>query len=535
MEKRLFLAVVVSFFILYGWASFVQKPNQQKNQKETQAVDNKKVIDDFTSEVTPSLPPQEVSKEETATIENKKLRITFSSVGGSIKEILIKEYNETLPIAALGNLVEYSKVVFSVKAIDENVIEYFYSNGDVSVTKKYSLEADDFILKVENKIKDPEHLSKNESTNFIGVSLEMSKMDILQKKNSATHDKALLEYVIAEKETIVRKNNAFSFSEKNKTQKKSPVQWIGFRNRYFCSIIKPLFSTIEYDINPIDEKTLNINFKATDILVDKNGIKSFSFIIFAGPEKLELLKKYGFEFEKIRRYYRWQILDGIAKIIYDIMHFIFRFVHNWGLCVIIMSTIIYFSMYPLTMKSLLSMKKMQALQPKMAVIKEKFANNPQRMNQEIMELYKKNKVNPLGGCLPMLLQMPVFIGLYQVLWRSVDFSGASFLWIKDLSQPDRLYTFSSSLPVIGNEINILPILMIFVMFLQQKLTAKNMTFTDPAQATQQKMMTFILPVFLGMIFYHFASGLTLYFLMFYIFSTITQWTVSQKPEVVSYD
>ena len=126
----------------------------------------------------------------------------------------------------------------------------------------------------------------------------------------------------------------------------------------------------------------------------------------------------------------------------------------------------------------------------------------------------------------MLLQMPVFIGLYQVLWRSVSFKGAHFLWIKDLSEPDRLFILPFSLPFLGNEINLLPILMIFVMAVQQKLTAKSMGAMDPAQMAQQKMMAVIMPVFLGAIFYHFASGLTLYFTLFYAFSTIAQWKMS---------
>ena len=131
----------------------------------------------------------------------------------------------------------------------------------------------------------------------------------------------------------------------------------------------------------------------------------------------------------------------------------------------------------------------------------------------------------------MLLQMPVFIGLYQVLWRSVAFKGAKFLWIKDLSEPDRLFIFPFNLPVVGNELNILPLIMVVVMFFQQKISSKNMVISDPSQAAQQKMMTTIMPIFLGFIFYKFASGLTLYFTMFYFFSTFTQWKMSKQVKV----
>jgi YidC/Oxa1 family membrane protein insertase len=123
--------------------------------------------------------------------------------------------------------------------------------------------------------------------------------------------------------------------------------------------------------------------------------------------------------------------------------------------------------------------------------------------------------------------MPVFIGLYQVLWRSVSFKGAKFLWIKDLSEPDRLFLLPFNIPFLGNEFNVLPFVMMGVMFIQQKLSSKNMVVVDPSQAAQQKMMATIMPVFLGVIFYKFASGLTLYFTMFYCFSTFTQWKLSK--------
>ena len=182
----------------------------------------------------------------------------------------------------------------------------------------------------------------------------------------------------------------------------------------------------------------------------------------------------------------------------------------------------------MTFKSMHSMKKMQSLQPKINQIREQHKNNPQKLNKELMELYKEHKINPLGGCLPLFLQMPIFIALYQVLWRSVSFKGADFLWIKDLSEPDRLiYPMPFTLPILGNEFNILPVLMMIVMFFQQKLSMKNTVVMDPSQAAQQKMMMYFFPVFLGYIFYKFSSGLTLYFTIFYILSTFTQFKMAK--------
>jgi YidC/Oxa1 family membrane protein insertase len=154
-----------------------------------------------------------------------------------------------------------------------------------------------------------------------------------------------------------------------------------------------------------------------------------------------------------------------------------------------------------------SMKEMQVLQPKIEELRKVYKDNPQKLNKEILELYREHKVNPFGGCLPLILQMPIFFALYQVLMRSVFLKGAHFLWIKDLSEPDRLFILSANLPILGNEINILPIIMTIGMFIQQKI---SMVATSPEAAEQQKIMLIILPLMFGFIFYKMPSGLVLY-------------------------
>jgi YidC/Oxa1 family membrane protein insertase len=153
------------------------------------------------------------------------------------------------------------------------------------------------------------------------------------------------------------------------------------------------------------------------------------------------------------------------------------------------------------------MKEMQILQPKIEALRKELKDNPQKLNKEIMELYKEHKVNPLGGCLPLLLQMPIFFALYQALIRSVALRGAHFLWIKDLSSPDKAFVLKNSIPFLGNQVNILPILMAIGMYVQQKI---SMAKTTGDAAQQQKMMTIIMPVMFGVIFYQMPSGLVLY-------------------------
>jgi YidC/Oxa1 family membrane protein insertase len=293
-------------------------------------------------------------------------------------------------------------------------------------------------------------------------------------------------------------------------------------------IFRPLFDNAGYETEVYTDKILAIDLKPASLALNPGEERVLSAMVYIGPESKDILKEYEGGVAEIKRFYRWDLFDAIAKLIHSIMHALHRVFPNWGVVVVVLSVIIYFSTYPLTLKGMSSMKKMQALQPKMTALREKHKNSPEKLNKEIMELYKEHKINPMGGCLPFLLQMPIFIGLYQVLWRDVSLKGAKFLWIKDLSEPDRLFVLKGTYPVIGNEINILPVLMAIVMAYQQKVQAQSMVLTDPQQIAQQKMMAKIMPVFIGFIFYHFASGLALYFTLFYVFSTLTQIKMNKK-------
>jgi len=192
------------------------------------------------------------------------------------------------------------------------------------------------------------------------------------------------------------------------------------------------------------------------------------------------------------------------------LNFLYSVFRNYGVAIILLAILISLLMYPLTMKSFKSMKEMQVLQPKIEKLRKDLKDNPQKLNKEIMELYKKHKVNPFGGCLPMVLQMPVFIALYQAFSRAIELKGAGFLWIKDLSLSDKAFVIQTG-PGSSIPINVLPILMGITMFFQQKASTMSVHANkDDQMQQQQKMMTFMMPVLFGFIFYNMPSGLVLY-------------------------
>lgn len=549
MEKRLVISFVLSFLVLYIWASLAPKPNnvqsefsrtsEEQVESESDPVVRENQVEFSDNTVASAVTVDSEITEENYTLENGLFILTFSNKGGNLKSVYLKEYKTLLPVTNIVSLPDYNNSEFLISSQTEKQVVFEHQSEELTILKTYTILDNEFIIDADIRITNPLEMSKKISTEIKSFTLNMANLDNAGKKLeevdkkqdvSAQRDRGLNEYVINSSKGIKRKNNAFKFSDKDRVTGEHPINWLGFRNRYYTAIVQPKFDNIGHSIKNIRESSADFVVRTEDFTLAPQESRTFSTHAYIGPEKVGLLKQYESGFESIQRYYKLGLFDGIAKIIYKVMNLIHKVVPNWGLCIIIVSVIIYYSMYPLTAKGMASMRKMQALQPKIQALKEKHEKNPQKLNQEMLELYKREKINPLGGCLPILFQMPVFIGLYQVLWRNVEFKGANFLWIQDLSRPDRLFVLDFNLPIIGNEINLLPLLMVVIMFFQQKFSSRNMTLTDPAQIQQQKMMMMIMPIFLGFIFYKFASGLTLYFTMFYIFSTITQWKISQAPK-----
>jgi len=267
------------------------------------------------------------------------------------------------------------------------------------------------------------------------------------------------------------------------------VDWVAIRSKYFLAAIIPAH---------------------TD-----------TFLVYLGPLDYFLLKKYRVDLESLVMNKDWyeRLFRPISLLIIPAFKFIHRFIPNYGLVIIIFAFLIKILLHPLTKKSYQSMSEMQYLQPKLTEIREKYKNDPQRMNREMMKLYKEHGVNPMGGCLPMLLQMPLLVALFIVFRSTIQLRGQPFmLWINDLSAPDTL-SIGINLPLFGNNIHVLPILMGLTMIWQSK-----MSITDP----KQKMMAYFMPLFMIFIFYSLPSGLNLYYAVFNVLSMIQTRQIKKK-------
>jgi YidC/Oxa1 family membrane protein insertase len=206
-------------------------------------------------------------------------------------------------------------------------------------------------------------------------------------------------------------------------------------------------------------------------------------------------------------------MDWFAKLLLSVMHFSYSVIPNWGVAIILLTIVARTLMFPLTLKSMKSMKKMQVLAPEIKEIQEKYKDDQQEASRKMMELYRERGINPMGGCFPMLLQMPIFFALYRMLWYAYELRGAPFLWVDDLSQPDQLFTFPwadsdiTFLHYVG-ALNILPLLGAAALLISQKL----MPTSGPSQNPQQKLIMTLMPVMFTVFLYNMAAGLNLYIL-----------------------
>jgi YidC/Oxa1 family membrane protein insertase len=298
------------------------------------------------------------------------------------------------------------------------------------------------------------------------------------------------------------------------------TNWVVIRNKYFLATLIPrdILSTatlLESEKIKVEDNNGILNnwkeFKFR-LIMSLKGLteENHHFTFYIGPMDYHILKSYNVGLEKMMNF-GMAIIRPFSIAFFYTLQFLNSKIHNYGWAIIIFSILIKIFLYPLTRKSYQSMRRMQELQPKIMALKDKFKNDPQKMNQETMKLYKQHGVNPMGGCLPMLLQMPVLFALFNLFRTTIMLRQASFLGISDLSAPDKLIAM-------GSGVNLLPILMGISMIIQQKLAMK-----DP----KQKAMTYIMPLFLMFIFYRMSAGLNLYYLMFNLL-TIVQEMIIKK-------
>ncbi len=547
-QARLFLAVVLIFLVFAAWELFfVEKPPvlQQKPPSDNQLIDQQQPLEtDYNTLLSEQIKGdlqttglQSQAEPRIVTVNTSLYSVKISEKGAVFTSLELNNYKETLNDEAskkemiaingidgairlssdLGNIQGLDDAVFVLNDYAESIdisdspqsLKFSWvSSGGIVINKIFSFVPDSYLIDLdiyvenrsEHNIKDSITLSMaNQSPDdgggysFVGPSIYMDRhYDQIKTKK-------------------IKDQNEFS----------GEIEWISFQKRYFMSAIipkEPVKAKMRLTLN---NDIVNSEFVQPASIIKTGESKRYSYLLFFGPMSLNILKKLGCDLDKAVNF---GMFDFLAKPCLYSMNIVYKYIPNYGIAIILLTFFIKIILWPLGTKSYKSMNEMKKIQPLMAEIRVKYKNDKKRMNQEVMGLYKTYKVNPVGGCLPMVIQIPVFFAFYRMLYQAIELRHAPFFgWVTDLSAPDRLFNFNFSIPFMQPPygIPILTIIMGGTMFLQQKMSPP---MGDPAQA---KIMMFM-PVVFTVIFINFSSGLVLYWLVNNILSISQQYYISQK-------
>jgi len=316
------------------------------------------------------------------------------------------------------------------------------------------------------------------------------------------------------------------------------VEWVATKTKFFAQLIQPVHSTegalLAGQINgKVDQPTTDHTYQAmVNSDIPNNGVQEYR--LYIGPTKYADMKSYNeHAFDMVEVGYgwlRWFSDPFVRFIVIPFFNVMGGFISNYGVLIIVFAVAVKLVLSPLTYKSYKSMAAMKEIQPQIKELQEKYKNDPQKQQKATMDLYRKNKVNPLGGCLPMLLQFPILITLWQFFQNSILLRQESFLWANDLSAPDFIINLPFGIPFIGDQIGGFVLLMSLSMGLQSRLTggASGGGAASGAMAQQMKIMQYLLPIMMLFIFNRFASGLSLYYLIYNVLSIVQQYYINRS-------
>ncbi len=539
MEKKTMITVVLSMVIIFGWMMYSNK-NAEKHlstiKQTNEAVFPVETQKPSTIKVEASAPYLNMAKSKVIRKDYGLITVDFDLRGATVRGLILNNYfekkqNVNLIVLKTNNLMAcYATYLGTDKELafapfveipsgERNTTIFRYvSDGQFGipvglvVEKIYRFEQDSYLFELDIVLKNAS--SKNIDLREAG--LKQITIDFLMQPKKLVKDyfnQLLMSF--SQNGKMVKVNSA------NKLKKKfyeipyaDNYEWAAISQRYF------VVGLVSYDRQNVKRPDFHIEGLSYSARMQEQLPRMFTpgnqvtykYYSYAGPKDRDIFRSYRTKYpevfglislEQAMGFSQW--VGPISNFLLDVLTFIHKFVGNYGLAIIIITLLIKIVFSPLTFTQYESMNKMKEVQPLLNQLKEKYKNDPQKMNQEQMRIYKEKKINPLGGCLPLLVQIPVFIAFYNLLASSIKLREEHFLWIKDLANPDTILmigTFS---------LNILPLLMALTMFIQQKLTPSA---GDPQQ---QKIMMFM-PVIMLFIFYGLPSGLVLYWTAQNIFS-----------------
>lgn len=563
MDKRTILAVVLSLAVLFIYQIYFAKPPEPPT---TIPVQETKKNDQVTPAAKPSPSPvvnvqkpvvkkavlQKEASPSDITVETEHYTAVFSTRGAALKSFKLKHYRKKCEKCvsdiwpAIKNFVtgkkrvakEKSSELIELVALQENMpyplaLTFPESHSEIAADAVYEANVTGVgIMKDKNQ-------QRLVFSRTFGGAIKVEKIFTFHPDNYSIELDVNISNLSGEPVTQVPYLNWYEYVDPNQPgdtySKEGPVayvsqsierrksaeiskeetigpdvSWGGFQSKYFMAVIIPQDPSLtSINMSKDSENMISVNLKGTKNIIPPNQSSSLKYNLFIGPKDYSLLKKQGLSLEEAIEFDSF--IPGLKWLSIGLLlfiQFLYKFVSNYGVAIIILTILIKILFWPLGNISYKSMKEMQKIQPKIAELREKYKNDQAKLGQETMALYKSHKVNPFGGCLPILIQIPVFIGLYNTLLYAIELRHSPFFWwIQDLSAKDPYY--------------ITPIVMGATQFIQQKMTP---TVGDPMQA---KIML-AMPVIFTFIFLNFPSGLVIYWLLNNIISIGQQVYINKK-------
>lgn len=459
------------------------------------------------------------AEEELFKIENDVLEVVISSKGGQVVKARLKEYQtwDSLPLhlidrnAAFGiNLIDGDRRLNSnnlnfkgVKKGDNEIVMSLQGRNGQTFQYRYSIKPNDYLL-------DWEIVSKGFEEYFDAETSLNWEMRTFRHEKNVKNEKiaTLLEYRLPDEEDV---DDLSETSDDEEDQVN--VGWVAYKQQFFSSILWNKNGKFEKAglVSKITEDELTTKvFKSTLSLNRVGGELSLPLGLYLGPNKYDILKSYDQEFDKLIPL-GWGILGWINRgIVINVFNWLEGYGLNYGIIILIIALLIKMILFPLTFTSYKSMAKMRVLKPEIDELNEKFKGKDQaKKSQATMQLYQKAGVNPLGGCIPVVLQFPILIALFRFFPSSIELRQQSFLWATDLSAYDSIYDLPWDIPFYGDHISLFTLLMtvstLIYTYMNQQLTGQNQQFP------QLKYMVYLMPVvFLG-VFNNYAAGLSYYY------------------------
>ncbi|MGQ9636447.1 MAG: membrane protein insertase YidC [Thermodesulfobacteriota bacterium] len=571
MEKRAILAIILTFLIILGWGfiqSKISPPPKEVGKEEELKYSEKREVKPILEERRKPEPLPIRSKKfvkKDITVETQNYWATLTNEDARVRNFKLKKYEDRVKESQITiKLIKFIKEIFGGKLEDlknpvpldlvntneseglplgliidsypqdlvweiesDNISllnknggrEVIFSNilnNGLRLLKKYRFYSDRYELDLEVEVQNPTSQDQNLKLGLEWIGrVELEKLANEGNKDYGLRYTFLKNKKIEKKElggatssgctpscgSMKRKIDPFEFSEKG------DIEWFAFEGEYFVAIITKPSSEKEVILNVkgVENNILKANFNSPSISIPAKSSVLLPYRIYLGPKNIKALKEFGRDVERLVDFGFFAI---VAKPILWFLKLTHSVTKNFGFDIIILSILIKIIFLPLTQISMKSMKEMQKVQPEMNRLRQQFKNDKARLQQEIMLLYKRRRINPMSGCLPMLIQVPVFIALYNALQKSIEMRHAPFiLWVRDLSAKDPIY--------------ITPLIMGATMVIQQKMTP---TSADPAQAK----IFMLMPIMFTFLFLNFPSGLVLYWLVNNVLSIAHQYYMNRK-------